>query len=204
MARAATRLTSTTDGRLKGKVRYMAPEQLAGEATRQTDVYAAGVVLWEALTSQRLFKGDTEAQLLTNVMHAEIPPPRQFNPDVPPGVERAVLKAIAKEPQARWPTAQDMAYALDQAIRPASAIAVGQWVQQLVGPALAQKAALVQQAESGVNPHGVVAPMRSEGSLPQIDGPYSNSSLLQVGLARGYPGAIRRERRACPRGASPG
>src|SRR5208283_2146084 len=72
--------------------------------------------------------------------------------------------------------------------RPASAIAVGQWVQQLVGPALAQKAALVQQAESGVDPHGVVAPMRSEGSLPQIDGPYSNSSSFKSVSRAGTPG----------------
>ncbi len=84
VARAATRLSSTHDGRLKGKVRYMAPEQLGGEATRRTDIYSAGVVLWEVLTNQRLFHGDTEVQLFNNVMRAEIPPLRQFNPELSP------------------------------------------------------------------------------------------------------------------------
>ena len=134
VARAATRLTATRDGQLKGKLPYMAPEQITGEVTRQTDVYAAGVVLWEVLTSQRLFQGETDMQIIHNVVRGEIAPPSRLNPEVSPEVDRIVLQAVAREPDARWPTAQAMANALDDATRPASSIAVGEWVQQVAGP----------------------------------------------------------------------
>ena len=58
IAKAAGRIQTTRDGQLKGKLAYMSPEQLRGEVTRTTDVYAAGVVLWEALTGRQLFVGE--------------------------------------------------------------------------------------------------------------------------------------------------
>ena len=120
VAKAATRLQTTREGQLKGKVSYMAPEQLAGEVTRRTDIYAAGVVLWEALTGKRLMKGDTEAQLLNAVLSMEILPPSTHNREVSGALDAVVMMAVAKKPEERFATALDMAIALEGAVRPAS------------------------------------------------------------------------------------
>ena len=69
VAKAAGRLQTTQAGTIKGKIAYMSPEQLAGrEVSRAADVYAMGVVLWEALTCKRLFSGETEAVLVHKVL----------------------------------------------------------------------------------------------------------------------------------------
>ncbi|MGH7280352.1 MAG: serine/threonine-protein kinase, partial [Polyangiaceae bacterium] len=68
VAKAAGRIQTTREGQLKGKLAYMAPEQLSGDVSRKTDVYAAAVVLWEALTGRRLFTGENEAAILGKVI----------------------------------------------------------------------------------------------------------------------------------------
>ena len=76
VAKAGGRLQTTREGQLKGKLSYMAPEQLRSEPlTRKTDIYAASVVLWEALTCERLFRGDNEGAVVTRVLHDEVLPP---------------------------------------------------------------------------------------------------------------------------------
>jgi serine/threonine-protein kinase len=186
VARAATRLTATREGQLKGKLCYMAPEQLTGEVTRQTDVYAAGVVLWEVLTGQRLFQGDTDFQILHSVTRGEIPPPSRLNPEVSPELDRIVLQAVVRDPSARWPTAQAMAHALDEATRPASSIVVGEWVQQTAGPSLRQRAELVAQAETSSNPRGLLATMRAAAHLPWLGRTEPGSSASHVFLRKAF------------------
>jgi serine/threonine-protein kinase len=76
IAKAVGRLHTTRDGELKGKVAYMAPEQLGARLVdRRTDIYAASVVLWEALTGERLFGGDDAATVFGNVMQKKVPAP---------------------------------------------------------------------------------------------------------------------------------
>ena len=78
VARATSKLSTTRTGQLKGKLAYMAPEQARGakDIDRRADVFAAGVVLWEALEGRRLFKGDGEADTLNKVLYEPIPPLR--------------------------------------------------------------------------------------------------------------------------------
>jgi serine/threonine protein kinase len=149
VAKAATRLQTTREGQLKGKLPYLAPEQLAGETSRATDVYAAGVVLWEMLTCKRLFSGKTEAELLNKILTAEVPAPSTINPNVPAELDRITLKATARAPAARYASALEMAADIDQALRPASAMVVTQWLEGIAGPALAERHALVSEIESG-------------------------------------------------------
>src|SRR5581483_425565 len=114
VAKAAGRIHTTREGQLKGKLAYMAVEQLrAGPVDRRTDVYAAGVVLWEALTLQRLFGGDSEGVVVTNVLERVIPPPSTLRPDLPPGLYEVVLHALQREPAKRFASAQEMAVALE-------------------------------------------------------------------------------------------
>ena len=154
VAKAATRLQTTREGQLKGKVSYMAPEQLNGEVTRRTDIYAAGVVLWEALTGKRLMKGDTEAQLLNAVLSMEIPAPSTRNPEVSTELDAVVMKAVAKKPEERFATAADMAMALEHAVRPASTREVSAWMEEHLGESLNRRRRIVAEIESSTSAPG--------------------------------------------------
>jgi serine/threonine-protein kinase len=98
IAKAVGRLHTTRDGELKGKVAYMAPEQLGARTVdRRTDIYAASVVLWEALTGERLFAGDDAATVFGNVMQKKVPPPSTKVADVPGEIENGTRLARASE-----------------------------------------------------------------------------------------------------------
>ncbi len=106
IAKAAGRVHQTAKGLLKGKLRYMAPEQAAGRAVdRRTDVYALGIVLWEMLTYRKAFSAKTDAELVRLVLSPKIPPPSRLNPAVTEPLDRVVLAALAPVPEERFQTA---------------------------------------------------------------------------------------------------
>ena len=115
VARASARLSNTGTGRLKGKLAYMAPEQTRGDdLDRRTDVFAMGVILWEVLAGQRLFKAGTEAETLSRIIIQPIPRVTQANPDVPALFEEVTSKALDRDPDKRFRTAAEMADALER------------------------------------------------------------------------------------------
>ena len=86
IAQAADRITETDTGLLKGKFAYMSPEQLNGlPVDRRADIWSLGVVLWEAITGQRLFRARSEGETAFRIVSAEIPPMGSVRPDVPAG-----------------------------------------------------------------------------------------------------------------------
>jgi TonB family protein len=114
IAKAASKASHTQAGALKGKLQYMSPEQAWGKAIdRRSDIFALGAVLFEMLTNRKLFTGENEISILDQVREAKVEPPSKFNEDVPPEVDRIVLKALAKEPSDRFETAAEMARDLD-------------------------------------------------------------------------------------------
>jgi len=118
VARAATRLSTTRTGQLKGKLAYMAPEQARGAPVdRRADVFAMGIVLWECLAQKRLFKGEGEADTLNRVLYEPIPSLKQANPDVPPALEDVVMRALERDRDKRWPDASELADAVEKAAR---------------------------------------------------------------------------------------
>ena len=118
VARAATRLSTTRTGQLKGKLAYMAPEQARGAPVdRRADLFAMGIVLWECLAQKRLFKGEGEADTLNRVLYEPIPSLRQANPDVPAALEAVVMKALERDRDKRWSDASELADALEKAAR---------------------------------------------------------------------------------------
>jgi serine/threonine-protein kinase len=100
-------------GVLRGKFAYMSPEMVRGlPVDRRSDVFALGVVLWELLAMRRLFAGSTELAVMEQVRAAQVPPPSSCNPAVPPGLDAVVLRALAREPDARFAWASELRDAL--------------------------------------------------------------------------------------------
>jgi serine/threonine-protein kinase len=134
VAKALGRLQTTHDGQVKGKVAYMAPEQLRGrEVDRCTDVYAAGVVLWELLARRRLFVSSTPGETMARVLEQPVDPPSRHASDVPPSLDEAVMRALRRDPRERFATAEEFANALEAAVAPAPSRAVARWVADLAG-----------------------------------------------------------------------
>ncbi len=147
VAKAAGRLQMTREGMLKGKLAYMAPEQAAADTVdRRCDIYSAAVVLWEALTGQRLFTGQNEMSLFRSVLAGAVTPPSALVPGLPPEVDALVMRGLAREPADRFATALEMAEAA-QRIAYATPGQVGTWVRALGGEALDQRAARVASIE---------------------------------------------------------
>ncbi len=99
VAKAAGRAQSTREGVLKGKLGYMAPEQIHQEPIgRAADIHAAAVVLWEALVGTLLFRGGSEAEVLANVLAHDVEPPGTRVPDLPSEVDAIVMRGLARSP----------------------------------------------------------------------------------------------------------
>lgn len=154
VAKASSRVHTTENGQIKGKLSYMAPEQLQNlEVDRRCDIFATGVVLWELLCGKRLFARNDPGATVAAVLSGKVPPPRELRPDVSPVLEAVVLKALAPDREQRFATARDMAIALEHAIEPASALKTGTWVEGVAKESLVRRAALLREAEeeSSVN-----------------------------------------------------
>jgi len=115
IAKAANRIVKTQTGILKGKFAYMAPEQARGEPIdHRSDVFAIGVVLYELLTGERAFKGDTDFVLLEKVRRVDVVPARELRPDLPRELERIMMKALGREAGDRYAWASVLAGDLDR------------------------------------------------------------------------------------------
>jgi len=114
VAMASTRSTETRAGTLKGKARYMAPEQVLNQdkLDRRVDVYAAGIVLWELIANRKMVAGANMVEQLVNVLKSEPERLSSVVPDVDPELEAIVHKALARERADRYGTAQEMREAL--------------------------------------------------------------------------------------------
>lgn len=110
IAKAAGKATRTQAGILKGKFGYMSPEQIRGlNLDRRSDVFAVGICLYELLTGERLFIGDSDFSVLEKVRKAEIAPPSTYNQRIPSELEQIVLKALARDTADRYQYASEVA-----------------------------------------------------------------------------------------------
>jgi serine/threonine protein kinase len=108
VAKASQRRAFTRMGTVKGKVPYLAPEQVAGKPSDwRTDIFAAGALLWELLTGERLFQGATEWDIFDQIQRCDIVPPSQHNPGVAAALDAAVLNALERDPDDRYRDARE-------------------------------------------------------------------------------------------------
>jgi serine/threonine-protein kinase len=149
VAKAAMRSASTRDGQLKGKLSYMAPEQLGGSGVdRRTDVFAAGIVLWEALVGQRLFAGADPGEIVAKVLNEKLKPPMALVANVPPALNAVVMKALQRDPEKRYQTARDFANELEASVALPRPNAVGEWVEKIAAVDLERRAQVLSKIET--------------------------------------------------------
>jgi hypothetical protein len=163
----------TTQGALKGKVGYMAPEYVrGGEVDRRVDVFALGVVLWEALVGRRLFRGDNDLETLDRVQHLVVPPPSSASEDLGAALDACILRALARDPDARFASADDLRAALEIAARAAGLIAnhvdVGLHVRATFGDDLDTRRRLVCARENAAAEAVVTAVDVPRPSAPRV------------------------------------
>jgi serine/threonine-protein kinase len=147
IAKANESAEETESGVVKGKVAYMSPEQAYGTLLdRRSDIYAAGLMLWELLVGRRAF--GTPNPGLAQILHTAIEPPGVLLPSLPPEIDDVVMSALEHEAEDRFATALDMAEELARAIPPASHPEVAEWVRSRVSQPLAARAKLISQIEA--------------------------------------------------------
>lgn len=118
IAKAASKASQTRAGALKGKLQYMSPEQAWGKnIDHRSDIFSLGLVLYEMLTSQKVFAGDSELSVLEQVRDPIISAPSSHNPDVDPEVDRIVFKALHADREERYQSALELHNDLERVLR---------------------------------------------------------------------------------------
>lgn len=194
VARAASRLTTTRSGQLKGKLAYMAPEQARGkDIDRRADVFAMGIVLWETLAQKRLFKGEGEAETLNRVLFEPIPSPRTLRPEIPASLEAIVMKALERDPAARFASCAEMGDALEAAARAEGMLGdhkeVAAHLASVIGTDISQQRDAVRAwlARSEPSRQQLAIPVPSSGSKLPDPSSVSSAILAVPGMASTPP-----------------
>lgn len=186
IALAASRISSSRPGTIKGKPAYMAPEQArAGHVDRRADLWAIGVILWELLAGERLFVADTEAATVLKVIDSPIPPPRTRAPDVPPALEAVCMRALERDPNRRYASARQMAAELERAAIATGALAdaheVADALRHHFSAQIEHRKAAIRAYAAALGPNTLPIGPRDIYELPQLSAP------LPPGVASGSP-----------------
>jgi serine/threonine-protein kinase len=180
IAKAVGRLQSTREGQIKGKLSYMAPEQVRGRAVDgRTDLFAMSIVLWEVLTGERLFAAEDGATTMTNVLEKIVPRPSTFESAIPTAIDAVVMRGLSRRPADRFATAQEMIDELERAVTPATTQQIRRWVESLGGERLRERARIVARAES--------ESFDGAGAASATEQPAAEESALQTVTDRTAP-----------------
>jgi serine/threonine-protein kinase len=189
---------TTGDGQVKGKLSYVAPEQIRGEAfDGRADLFSLGVVLWELLTGKRLFRGQNELETMRNVTEMPVVPPSSLRPEVPAALDFVVMRALERDPAARYATGEEMAEELEDVL-------AGSRYQARMLPALLRE--LFGDAASHgalpAVPPDLLASFSSSGGTGAVAPTVAPSAPPVSSTALGTPSRLRRKiLAACAAGA---
>lgn len=198
---------ATSAGQLKGKIAYMAPEQVTGGAIdRRSDVFSLGCVLYEATTGVRPFRGDGDHQVMHAVLKGEFAAPSSVIRGYPQELERIVQRALSPQPILRFPTAERMRFALEEFLARGQLVTqsnVAQVVRARIGEGIERRKERIRQAstagdrEQWQDPHGGMTPSNQardgrSGVQPSLGRPlYSTMQMTRPeGTAPPAPGAV--------------
>lgn len=193
VAKARARITSTGPGLLKGKIGYTAPEALeaGGDVDHRVDIFAAGAVLWSALTGRALFRGESDAETLRRILHLDVPAPSKVGLAPPPVFDGIVQKALARDPDHRFASAGAMAEALRDAALAAGLLGaptrVARWVRDTFAAEIDERHRQIRDAAARTS-HSVIAVLPRlaepheavEASPPPIPAPVSEPEAVVV------------------------
>jgi ABC-type multidrug transport system ATPase subunit len=164
IAKAAGRSSVSRDGQLKGKIPYMAPEQIQGGViNHRTDIYGAAVILWELLSGERLFDGETQGIILGRVLDDVVHSVSECNPLVSPELDALTQRGLNRDGSLRFDSARAFALELEALVRPAMPAEVSEWVHGNARASLAlrsEKLARMERQASAIDD----APRRSRPS----------------------------------------
>jgi serine/threonine protein kinase len=174
--------SATVSMGLKGKFAYMAPEYVRHEGfDARSDVFALGVVAWEALTGKRLFRAANEIATLKLLLGMAPRRPSDVRPGLPPALDDVVLRALDKLPEGRWPTACSFAVALQDAASKAGLVAshleVGSQVSARVGDALHEQQSWLSRKDDATALEGPGSRRRPEYQEGSLEPSYHTASL---------------------------
>lgn len=189
IAKAAGRSYETLDGTIKGKLGYMAPEQLErDEVTRATDVFAISVVLWELLTGRQLFAGGSEGETVYRVLTCDIPRPSSLVPDLAVEYDRILLKGLSRDPSQRYCSARQMALELGAITPPLRASDIGAWVERVASNTLQERSQLISKIESGLSTDdAALAPPQALAPIPDATPEPPHDTAVDVSHVAGLP-----------------
>ena len=167
IAKAVSKASQTQMGALKGKLQYMSPEQAWGRPVdARSDLFSLGAVLFEMVTGERLFTGESEISVLESVRQGHTRTPRQVDPSIPREVDEIVARALAIEPKDRFQSAGEMKQALEAALAAISPSTgptdLALFIQRVLAPDTVgryEPAAAMPEAPSSW-PSGLTAPLR--------------------------------------------
>jgi serine/threonine-protein kinase len=183
VAKARGRVQTTREGQLKGKLAYMAPEQLLrATIDRRTDLYACAIVCWEALTGLRLFSGESEGEIVQKVLNEVVAPPSAHVPALSRVWDDFVERGLRRSRHERFGTAREMALALERCGPAAPPERVADWVHGLAEDLLCHRARQVAAVEQGaVRPISLLSEVRERPSRPNP--PVDASDAEQTALS---------------------
>ena len=185
IAKAAINTQETRDGVIKGKVTYMAPEQVLGGVDRRADLYAVGVILWELLVARRRHAGERNDSLFLKLAQNQLAPLRpvaSLRLDAPEAIDSVIACATDWESEHRFATAREMAMAIERVVRPAAAREVAEWLRVAAGARMERLADMMKRIEGDLAP-------RSEPSLSVLARP-STGSVRVVTASLTSPGGV--------------
>lgn len=138
VAKADHRRAETQAGTVKGKIAYMSPEQCkGGDVDRRSDLFSLGILMWEMLTTERLFRRASDFEVMQAIVSDEVPLPSTLRPDLPPEVDAIVMKLLARAPADRYQTADELNESIESvAVRTGSSLStasLGRYMRELFG-----------------------------------------------------------------------
>ena len=189
---------ATVAGQIKGKLSYMAPEQVTGaQVDRRSDIFSLGCVLYESTTGMLPFLGDGDHQIMHALMRGDYIMPTKLVRGFPPELEAIIARSLASDPSKRYPTAEHMRLALEEWLLSTGSVVtaahVAQIARQRVGAVIDKRKEKIREASNAGDRGGLTA---SHPTIPPVTGPSSGVQMLGGANATpvppeyaSYPGA---------------